>query len=92
MNPLFNAIFGTKQGQIPHGNSQTQNQPAGDWNALMGQLQANPAAMIQNAGFQVPDEIAGNPQATVMHLINSGQVSGPVMNMIRPMLNRMGVR
>lgn len=53
----------------------------------MAQLQANPAQMIRQRGFSVPDEIAGNPQATVMHLIQSGQVGGPVMQRIQPMLN-----
>lgn len=55
----------------------------------MAQLQANPAGMLKQAGYNVPDEIAGNPQATVMHLIQSGQVSNPMLRMIQPMINRM---
>lgn len=53
----------------------------------MSQLRANPAQMIRQAGYNVPDEIIGNPQATVMHLIQSGQVSSPMMQRIGPMLN-----
>lgn len=55
----------------------------------MEQLQANPAGLLKQAGYNVPDEIAGNPQATVMHLIQSGQVRNPMLRMIQPMINRM---
>ena len=55
----------------------------------MRQLQANPAQMIKQAGYNVPDEIANNPQAAVMHLIQSGQIGGPMMQRIGPMINRM---
>ena len=53
----------------------------------MRQLQANPAQMIKQAGYNVPDEIANNPQAAVMHMIQSGQIGGPMMRRIQPMLN-----
>lgn len=92
MNPLFNALFGTKQGQIPSPAVQMQNNSPQDWNAFMGQLQANPAGMLSQAGYSIPDEVAGNPQGMVMHLLQSGQIGGPAMNMIRPLLGRMGVR
>lgn len=92
MSSLFHTLFGQKQGQEAFQQTQAQNNPPQDWNALMGQLQANPAEMIRKAGYNVPDEISGNPQATVMHLIQSGQVGGPMMQMIQPLLNRMGVR
>lgn len=55
----------------------------------MRQLQSNPAQMIRNAGYNVPDEIAGDPRAAAMHLIQSGQVGGPLMQRIQPMLNRL---
>lgn len=73
-NPLFNLLTGGQQ----------QQQPPMD---MMSQLRANPAQMIRNAGYNVPDEIAGNPQAMVMHLIQSGQVGGAAMQRIQPMLN-----
>lgn len=44
---------------------------------------------MKQAGFNVPDEIANNPQASVMHLIQSGQVGGPMMQRIQPMLSRL---
>ena len=92
MNPLFNALFGSKQGQIQPAQAPAVNPPMQDTNALMGQLRANPAETIRNAGYNVPDEISGNPQATVMHLIQTGQINNPMMQRIMPMLQRMGIR
>ena len=92
MNPIFSRFFGTNQAQEQHPQPQMTNPSQPDWNALMGQLQANPAAFVKEKGYNVPDEISGNPQATVMHLIQSGQVGGPMMQMIRPYLARMGIR
>jgi hypothetical protein len=34
----------------------------------------------------------GNQQATVMHLIRTGQVGGPAMRMIAPILGKMGIK
>ena len=58
----------------------------------MGQLQANPGEMLKNAGYSIPDELSGNPQGIVMHLMQSGQISNPVMQRIAPFLQRMGIR
>lgn len=60
--------------------------------AMMNALRANPGEMLRGAGYNVPEEMAGNPQGMVMHLIQSGQVSGPMMQRIQPMLQRMGFR
>jgi hypothetical protein len=92
MNPLFNALFGTKQGQIPAPQPQAQNNPTQDWNALMGRLQANPAEALRSAGYTIPDNVAGNPQGMVMHLLQSGQIGGPAMQRIQPILQQMGIR
>ena len=92
MNPLFNALFGSKQGQLPASPASVQNSSGQDWNAIIGQLQANPAEVLGRAGYSIPQEAMGNPQAMVMHLLQSGQIGGPAMQMIRPMLGRMGIR
>ena len=92
MNPLFNALFGTKQGQIPSPAQQMNNNSPQDWNALMGQLRANPMEMVRNAGYNVPDELNGNPQAMVQHLLQTGQIGGSTMQKIQPFLQRMGIR
>lgn len=73
-NPLYNEL--------------NKNKPITQQDA-MRELKTHPAQVIKQAGFNVPDNIAGNPQATVMHLIQSGQVGGPMMQRIQPLLSRM---
>lgn len=55
----------------------------------MNQLRSNPVNAIRQAGYNVPDEIAGDPQAVVMHLIQTGQVGGQAMQWLQPMLRNM---
>lgn len=73
-NPLFEA-FGAAQ--------------PGNMADAMNQLRTDPLQMIRNRGFDIPAELAGNPQAAVMHLIQTGQVSNPIMQRIQPLLNMM---
>ena len=56
----------------------------------MKQLRGNPAEMIRAAGYQVPADAANDPQKAVMHMIQTGQVGGPLMKMIGPMIAQMG--
>lgn len=56
---------------------------------MMQQLQQDPQGAIRQAGLQIPDEMMGNPQEMVMHLINSGQVNGPVLQRVMPMIRQM---
>ena len=93
-NPLFNAIMGggpEGKGNMPATPSSAQPTPS---NAqpmtmmdAMKELQTHPSQLLKQAGFNVPDNIANNPQASVMHLIQSGQVGGPMMKRIQPMLH-----
>lgn len=80
MNPLFNALMGGQQ-QMPQ-----------DGQQMMGMLRSDPVGTLRNAGFNVPDGIGNDPRATVMHLLQSGQINAPMMQKIRPMLNMMGIR
>lgn len=80
-NPLFNMLMGGGQATMPQMPQMTNMSDA------MTQLRNNPAQMIKQAGYNVPEEIAGNPQATVMHLLQSGQIGGQAMQRIQPMLN-----
>ena len=96
-NPLFNALTGGfnglfgQGGQVPSTASQTPSSASFgqqmNMQEAMAQLQSNPAQMIRQKGYNVPDDIVNNPQATVMHLIQSGQVGGPMMQRIQPMIN-----
>ena len=53
-------------------------------------LQQNLGEYIQKAGANIPEEIRNDPQAMVMHMIRTGQVSNPMMKQIMPMIQRMG--
>lgn len=56
------------------------------------QLRNNPQQFVKQAGWDIPQEIMGNHQAMVMHLIQTGQVGGPAMQRILPMIRQMGVK
>ena len=56
---------------------------------MLGRLQSNPQEFFKNAGVNVPPEIVNNPQAVVMHLINTNQVGGPMMQRIMPMIRQL---
>lgn len=93
MNPLFSMLSGKAlNGSETAPAAQTGVSPQMSLDAAMSQLQADPAGVLREAHFNVPQECIGNSQATVMHLIRSGQVGGPMMRMIAPMLARLGVR
>ena len=62
----------------------------GTMQGQLQQLKQNPAAMLKQAGLNVPDNLAGNPQAMVMHLIQSGQVGGPALQRVMPMIQKLG--
>lgn len=53
------------------------------------QLKSNPAEFFRQAQMEAPAEILNDPQAMVMHLINSGKVSNPILQMVMPMIRQM---
>lgn len=53
------------------------------------QLQSDPKGMAQRAGYNIPDNLVGNPQAMVQHLIQTGQVGGPALQRIMPMIRQL---
>jgi hypothetical protein len=55
----------------------------------MQQLQQDPIGMAQKAGYSIPQNLAGNPQAMVQHLIQTGQVSNPMLQKIMPMIQKL---
>jgi len=58
----------------------------------MQQLRQDPIGAAQRAGYQIPENLAGNPQAMVQHLIQSGQVSNQMLQRIMPMMQRFGLK
>ena len=65
----------------------TKNQKVNMQDALR-ELKQNPAQLIQKAGYQVPANIANNPQAAAMYILQSGQVKSPVMSMLHRLIGR----
>ena len=64
----------------------------GNMQSQLQQLQRDPLGMARQAGYQIPDNLAGNPQAMVQHLIHTGQVSSPLLQKIMPLMQRLGVK
>ena len=98
-NPLFKGLFGgssgmmdMNQGTMPDVGRTGGNAPQMTMQDALREVNEHPAEVFRQAGFSVPKECFGNNQATVMHLLRSGQVGGPMMRMIAPLLGRLGVR
>ena len=53
------------------------------------QVKTNPIETGKGKGYDIPEELSGDPKAMVMHLINSGQVGGPVLQRVMPMIRQM---
>ena len=53
------------------------------------QIQQDPIGMAKQAGFNIPPNLAGNPQAMVQHLIQTGQVSNPMLQRIMSMMQKL---
>ena len=48
--------------------------------SLLQGLMQNPMQTLMNANFNVPGNIANNPQAIVQHLLSSGQITQSQVN------------
>lgn len=66
-----------------------KNSPPANFQDALQRLQQDPRAALTQAGVNIPQDKMGNPQAMVMHLIQSGQVGGPAMKMVAPMIQRL---
>lgn len=85
-NPLYKQFGGQ-----PAQPAQQAPQPV-DVRQAMSQLQAHTAEMIRQAGYNVPPEIANDPHAAAMHIIQSGQVKSPVLQRLQPLINMLSGR
>lgn len=61
----------------------------GNQREQLEQLKNDPMSMAEKAGYKIPDGMANDPKAMVMHLIKSGQVSSPMLQKIMPMIRQM---
>ena len=58
----------------------------------MQQLRSDPIGMGRKAGYQIPDNIGNNPQAIFQHLMQTGQITNPMMQRLIPFMQRMGLK
>ena len=56
---------------------------------MLRQLRSDPVGMARQKGFNIPDELSNDPKAMVMHLVQSGQISSPMLQRIMPMIRMM---
>ena len=68
-NPLFNALSG--------------GSPAGNMMQMLSQLKQNPLALLQKAGFNIPN--INNPQQIIQHLTQTGQINQNQLNQAQQM-------
>lgn len=73
-NPLFSALNGN---------------PMGNMMQMLNQLKQNPMALLQRAGFNVPENING-PQAILQHLTQTGQINQNQLNQAQQMAQMFG--
>lgn len=59
---------------------------------MLQKLQNNPKEFIDRAGVSIPEEMMNDPRAMVQHLIMTGQVGGPALQRIMPMIQKMSGR
>lgn len=56
------------------------------------QIKQDPINMLKQIGYEVPEELASDPKGIVMHLMDSGQIRGPLAQRIMPLIRQMGGR
>lgn len=59
-------------------------------NAL-NRLRGNPAGMLKEAGYTIPQGMT-DPRQIINHLLQSGQVNSPRLQMAQQIMSRMGHR
>ncbi len=59
------------------------------YNEQLQQVKTNPIQMGKDKGYDIPENLANDPQAMVMHLIQTGQVKSPMLQRIMPLIQRM---
>ena len=53
------------------------------------QVKQDPISMGRDKGYNIPENLASDPQAMVMHLIQTGQVKAPLLQRIMPWVNKL---
>ena len=59
---------------------------------MLSELKKNPMQFLMQRKFNIPKDIASNPNDIVNHLVSSGQVSQEAYNRAVQTLQKMGVK
>ena len=73
-NPIFNAMGG-------NGNN---------FSSMLQQLKSNPVQFLMQRRFNVPANVANDPNAIIQHLVSSGQISQDQINRAYQTAQRFG--
>lgn len=53
------------------------------------EMKSDPQKCASQAGWNIPQEIMGDPRQMVMHLINTNQVGGQALQRVMPMIRNL---
>lgn len=80
---IFDRLGQAGQGQqVPGGKTQQQ---------AVAEIKADPAGVLGRHGLSVPAGMS-DPMQMINHLIQTGQVGGPRLQMVQQLMGRMGRR
>lgn len=54
----------------------------------LNQIRNDPIGVAKQNGYNIPDNLAGDPQAMVNHLLQTGQITNQKMQWIMQMVQR----
>lgn len=74
-------------GQQPVQNQQQNAGQQPNFNQMFQQFQQNPAQYLSQGKLDIPQNLQGNPQGMLQHLVNSGQVSQQQLAKAQQMAN-----
>lgn len=89
-NPFYTALAGVQNG----GNAGPVNNGSAPamFGAMLQQLKANPLGFLLQKKFNVPANIANDPNAILTHLVQTGQINPAQVNRGYQMMQSMGRR
>lgn len=91
MANLFQQGQSVAEQQRPAQGQQTQPQNPNPMQLLQS-LRQNPVQVMKQAGYDIPENLAGNPLGIWNHLVSTGQVQQARAAQIQAMAQRMGRR
>lgn len=92
MNPMNNMMgnMGNMGGMGAMGNIGNMFGNMTNMMNMFNQFKQNPIGAIMSMGFNIPQNVQNNPEATVNYLRNSGQMSDQQFNMFSQLAQQFG--